>query len=31
VLDIDNQGKPFDPGWADAEARIAARGGIRPR
>ena len=22
---------PFDPGWDDAEARIVARGGIRPR
>jgi exodeoxyribonuclease III len=31
VLDLDQPGKPFDPGWADAEARIAARGGIRPR
>jgi len=31
VLDIDAPGKAFDPGWADAEARIAARGGIRPR
>ena len=31
VLDIDAPGKPFDPGWTDAEARIAARGGIRPR
>ena len=31
VLDLDAPGKPFDPGWADAEARIAARGGIRPR
>jgi exodeoxyribonuclease-3 len=31
VLDLDETGKPFDPGWADAEARIAARGGIRPR
>jgi exodeoxyribonuclease-3 len=31
VLDLDEPGKPFDPGWADAEARIAARGGIRPR
>ena len=24
-------GTPFDPGWDDAEARIVARGGIRPR
>jgi exodeoxyribonuclease-3 len=31
VLDLDEPGKPFDPGWADAEGRIAARGGIRPR
>jgi exodeoxyribonuclease III len=31
VLDIDEPGKPFDPGWTDAEARIVARGGIRPR
>jgi exodeoxyribonuclease-3 len=31
VLDLDEPGVPFDPGWADAEARIAARGGIRPR
>jgi exodeoxyribonuclease III len=31
VMDLDAPGKPFDPGWADAEARIAARGGIRPR
>ena len=30
VLDIDEPGKPFDPGWTDAEARIVARGGIRP-
>jgi exodeoxyribonuclease III len=31
VLDLDEPGKPFDPGWADAEARIVARGGLRPR
>ena len=31
VLDLDEPGKPFDPGWSDAEARIVARGGIRPR
>ncbi len=31
VLDLDEPGKPFDPGWEDAEARIVARGGIRPR
>ena len=30
VLDLDEPGKQFDPGWADAEARIVARGGIRP-
>jgi exodeoxyribonuclease-3 len=30
VLDVDEPGKPFDPGWTDAEARIVARGGIRP-
>jgi exodeoxyribonuclease-3 len=31
VMDIDVPGKPFDPGWSDAEARIVARGGLRPR
>jgi exodeoxyribonuclease-3 len=31
VLDLDEPGTPFDPGWADAEARIVARGGLRPR
>jgi exodeoxyribonuclease III len=31
VLDLDEPGTPFDPGWSDAEARIAARGGLRPR
>jgi exodeoxyribonuclease-3 len=31
VLDLDEPGRPFDPGWTDAEARIVARGGIRPR
>ena len=31
LLDLDEPGKPFDPGWEDAEARIVARGGIRPR
>ena len=30
VLDLDEPGTPFDPGWSDAEARIVARGGIRP-
>jgi exodeoxyribonuclease-3 len=27
VLDLDAPGRPFDPGWAGAEARIAARRG----
>jgi len=31
VLDLDAAGRPFDPGWSDAEARIVARGGLRPR
>ena len=31
VLDLDEPGKAFDAGWSDAEARIVARGGIRPR
>jgi exodeoxyribonuclease-3 len=31
VLDLDEPGRPFDPGWDDAEARIVARGGLRPR
>jgi exodeoxyribonuclease-3 len=31
VLDLDEPGVPFDPGWSDAEGRIAARGGLRPR
>ena len=31
VLDLDEPGRPFDPGWHDAEARIVARGGLRPR
>jgi exodeoxyribonuclease-3 len=31
VLDIDEPGRSFDPGWSDAEARIVARGGLRPR
>ncbi|HYN69907.1 MAG TPA: exodeoxyribonuclease III [Candidatus Eisenbacteria bacterium] len=30
VLDVDEPGVPFDPGWADASARIAARGGLPP-
>jgi exodeoxyribonuclease III len=30
VLDLDEPGKPFDSGWSEAEARIVARGGIRP-
>ena len=25
VLDLDEPGKPFDPGWAGSEARFAAR------
>ena len=31
VLDVDEPGKPFDPGWSDAGARIVARGGLSPR
>jgi exodeoxyribonuclease-3 len=31
VVDLDTPGKAFDPGWDDAEARIVARGGLRPR
>ena len=31
VLDLDAPGRPFDPGWDDAEGRIVARGGLRPR
>ena len=31
VVDLDEPGLPFDPGWSDAEARIVARGGLRPR
>jgi exodeoxyribonuclease-3 len=30
VIDLDEAGKPFDPGWADATARILARGGLMP-
>jgi exodeoxyribonuclease III len=30
VLDLDVPGVPFDPGWDDAAARIAARGGLLP-
>ena len=30
VMDLDETGLAFDPGWADAGARIAARGGLRP-
>ena len=29
VIDLDEQGRPFDPDWAGALARIAARS--RPR
>jgi exodeoxyribonuclease-3 len=25
VIDVDERGRPFDPGWASAEGRIAAR------
>jgi exodeoxyribonuclease III len=31
VVDLDEAGKPFDAGWTDAESRIVARGGLRPR
>jgi exodeoxyribonuclease-3 len=31
VLDLDDPGKPFDPGWDEAGARILARGGLAPR
>ena len=31
VLDLDEPGRPFDAGWSDAESRIVARGGLRPR
>jgi exodeoxyribonuclease-3 len=30
VIDLDEAGKPFDPGWDDAGARIMARGGLVP-
>ena len=30
VVDLDAPGKPFDPGWAEAGARILARGGLMP-
>ncbi len=30
VIDLDEPGIAIDAGWADAEGRIAARGGIRP-
>jgi exodeoxyribonuclease-3 len=30
VLDLDEPGTPFDPGWDDAGARILARGGLFP-
>jgi exodeoxyribonuclease-3 len=30
VLDLDEPGKPFDPGWDDAAARILVRGGLAP-
>jgi exodeoxyribonuclease-3 len=31
VLDLDEPGTPFDPGWDEAGARILARGGLAPR
>jgi exodeoxyribonuclease-3 len=31
VIDIDEPGRPFDPGWADAEGRIAERRRKEPR
>jgi exodeoxyribonuclease-3 len=30
VLDLDEPGRPFDSGWAEAGARILARGGLMP-
>ena len=30
VMDLDEPGIPFDPGWDDAGARILARGGLYP-
>jgi exodeoxyribonuclease III len=30
LIDLDEPGVPIDPGWSDAEGRIAARGGLRP-
>jgi exodeoxyribonuclease III len=30
VLDLDEPGRPFDPGWDDAAARILGRGGLAP-
>ena len=30
VLDLDGPGRPFDPGWDDAAARILGRGGLAP-
>ncbi len=30
VLDLDEPGRPFDPGWEEAGARILARGGLAP-
>jgi exodeoxyribonuclease-3 len=31
VIDLDERGRPFDPGWADAEGRIAERRRKEPR
>ena len=30
VVDLDEPGRPFDPGWDEAGARILARGGLMP-
>ncbi|HJW21884.1 MAG TPA: exodeoxyribonuclease III [Candidatus Limnocylindrales bacterium] len=30
VIDLDEPGEPFDPGWTEAGARILARGGLMP-
>ena len=31
VLDLDDDGVPFDAGWEAAGERIAARGGVKPK
>ena len=31
VLDLDEEGVPFDAGWEAAGERIAARGGVKPK